>query len=138
MKNYILLIIFFFCSLTFAQKSPFIGCENPKGRDMKTICKSKNFPALFSEYMYQVIRNYKNVPEGRAKLKFVITSKGEMSQLSYSDTNNEAFAKLALTILQNIQQDFHQYKIFFIPIREKETNQPINFTYEFPIYYSID
>ena len=138
MKNYILLIIFFFCSLTFAQKSPFTGCENPKVRDMTTICKSKNFPALFSEYMYQVIRNYKNVPEGRAKLKFVITSKGEMSQLSYSDTNNEAFAKLALTILQNIQQDFHQYKIFFIPIREKETNQPINFTYEFPIYYSID
>ena len=88
--------------------------------------------------MYQVIRNYQNVPEGRAKLKFVITSKGEMSQLSYSDTNNEEFAKLALTILQNIQQDFQQYKIFFIPIREKETNQPINFTYEFPIYYSID
>ena len=138
MKTYTFLIALFFCSLIFAQKSAFTGCENPKGRVMKTICKSKNFPALFSEYMYDVVRNYKNVPQGRANLKFVITAKGEMSQLSYSDTNNEAFAKLALTILQNIQQDFKQYKIFFIPIREKETNQPINFTYEFPIYYSIE
>lgn len=145
MKQLILYIFLLFSTTVFSQVKDdsnkpinLLGCENPKGKQMKMICSTKKFGELYQNYTSIYIKKYiDRIPQGKARLSFIISKEGKLENLNYSEFNNEKFAKFSLYILQEIKNDFEKYKITFKPILN-ENNDIIDFKMTFLVNLKIE
>ncbi|MBS7333756.1 MAG: hypothetical protein KIG88_09205, partial [Weeksellaceae bacterium] len=71
----------------------YIGCDNPKGKKMKNLCNSSIQESIL-DYTADKIKNYEDrVPQGKTYLTLSVSKTGEIHKITYSDFNNEKFAK---------------------------------------------